>query len=91
MKLDAIKFGLAGVLSTAILWIVCSAFVAFFPDMMWSMTEHMMHMDFQSMGHDMTWTLTTTGFVTGLIVWPLSAGIFLWLIATIYNYFDKQS
>ena len=91
MKLDPIKFGLAGVLSTAILWIVCSAFVAFSPNMMWSMTEHMTHMNFDGLGHDTTWTLTTTGFVSGLFIWCLSVGVFLWLIAIIYNYLDKQS
>ena len=89
MKLDAIKFGLAGALATAIIWVICSALVAFSPDMMWNMTEQMTHMDFQSLGHDMNWSLSLSGFVTGLIVWSIGVGVFLWLIAASYNYLTK--
>ncbi|MBT8143024.1 MAG: hypothetical protein HKN88_08230 [Gammaproteobacteria bacterium] len=86
MKLNAAKLALSGALSTAILWILCSLFVVFSPDMMWNMTEHMTHMDFQSLGHDMSWTMSMTGFMTGLIVWSLCSAVFLWLLAVIYNY-----
>ena len=91
MRLNPIKFGLAGLLSTATFWIVCSAFVALSPNMMWSMTEDMTHMNFEGLGNDMTWTLSTSGFVIGLIVWSLSVGVFFYLLAIIYNYLDKQS
>lgn len=89
MKFDAIKFGLAGGISTAIIWVICSALVALSPDMMWNMTEQMVHMDFQSLSHDMNWSLSMSGFVTGLIVWSVSVGVFLWLIAASYNYLTK--
>jgi predicted PurR-regulated permease PerM len=90
MKLSPIKFGLAGVLSTAIIWIVCSAFITFTPDMMWCMTEHVTHMNFEGLGQDQdtNWTLTTTGFFSGMFLWCLTIGVFLWLFAIIYNYVD---
>lgn len=81
MDIAPVKFGLAVALATAILWIICSALVFIWPDMMMFMSGHMVHMDIASLG----WHLTLGGVLLGLLGWSLSAGIFGWLLACIYN------
>jgi hypothetical protein len=43
-------------------------------------------MDMNSLG----WMLSLTGFIWGLIVWSLFAGIFAWILATVYNLLTKD-
>jgi hypothetical protein len=81
MKLNPNKFAVACTGAFIILWVICSTTVYFLPDAMMSFTGHMMHADLSSMA----WTLTSTGFVVGLIAWAFCAWITAWLIAIIYN------
>lgn len=81
MKLDAGKLFLATVISLAIVWAVCSAFVAFLPGAMMGASGHMVHADF---GH-LAWTLTWPGFILGGILWSVLGGAITWLVATVYN------
>lgn len=81
MKLDAIKFGLAAAYAESIIWLFCSILVVMLPGMSMNMGGYMMHADFSGMG----WHMGLGGFVYGLILWSLTAGIFAWLMATIYN------
>lgn len=81
MKCDANKLFAATAAAFAIIWVVCSALVALVPGQMMDMSGHMIHADVEMM----SWTLTWGGFVVGLILWSLSAGITAWLIGTIYN------
>ncbi|MGD8325438.1 MAG: DUF5676 family membrane protein [Sphingomonadales bacterium] len=87
MKIDELAFAKALALTSAILWIICAAIVAVLPDMMMSMTGDMMHMDLS----DRAWALDWTGFLIGLVLWSVIAGIFGWLIASFYNRFNKSA
>ena len=81
MKLNAIKFGLAAAYAVAIIWVFCSLLVVMLPGMSMNMGGYMMHSDFSGM----SWHMGVSGFVLGLILWSLTAGIFAWLMAAIYN------
>lgn len=81
MKLDAVKFGYAVAIVSAISWAICSLFVMLIPGRMMMMRGDMMHENMAGAG----WTLTVTGFLIGLVVWSLVAGVFAWAIAAVYN------
>ena len=81
MKLDPIKFGVAAACAVAIIWIFCSLLVISLPGMSMNMGGYMMHADFSGMA----WQMGMTGFLAGLILWTVTAGVFAWLLATIYN------
>jgi H+/Cl- antiporter ClcA len=86
MRINPTKFALAGAITTAIIWVVCSILVFAMPSPMMNMSGHMVH---ANLG-DMNWTLSLTGFVVGLISWSLSVGIFGWILAYIYNTLIKE-
>ncbi|GAB5500944.1 MAG: hypothetical protein PsegKO_32550 [Pseudohongiellaceae bacterium] len=81
MKLDAVKFGLAAAYAVIIVWVFCTILVVLLPGMSMSMGGYMMHADFSGMA----WQMGMTGFIAGLILWAVTAGVFAWLLATIYN------
>jgi hypothetical protein len=81
MNIDGNKIGISSAVSFGILWLVCSAAVYFIPQPIMKITGHMMHADLSAVG----WTLTVSGFVTGLLAWAAIAGVSGWLIASIYN------
>ena len=86
MKINSLNFGLAGAITVAVVWIVCSLLVWVMPGPMMSMTGAMVHMDMTKFG----WELSPLGVFGGLIVWSLFAGIFAWLLAAIYNGLTKN-
>ena len=81
MKINATKFGLAAALTFAILWLVCSLLIWLLPSLMMDMTGHMIHGNWSQMG----WQLSVSGIFMGLISWSVLAGVYGWLLATIYN------
>jgi len=81
MKLNAEKFGLAAAYTVTIIWVICSVLVVLLPGMSMSMGGYMMHADFSGMA----WQMGITGFVAGLVLWAVTAGVFAWLLASIYN------
>lgn len=81
MNIDAAKIGISSAISFGILWLVCSTAVHFMPQSMMMITGHMIHADLTTL----EWTLTLSGFLTGLVAWALIAGVGGWLIASIYN------
>lgn len=81
MTLNASKFALAAASSVAIIWALCSLIVMLIPDMSMHASGYMMHADFSAM----QWQMHFTGFFIGLILWSVAAGVFAWLMATIYN------
>ena len=81
MKINALNFALASAITAAVIWIICSLLVWMIPGTMMSMTTNMMHME---MGKG-DWILSPIGVIWGLIAWSLFAGIFAWILATIYN------
>jgi hypothetical protein len=81
MKLDANKLALSFGGATAILWTLCSLFVALVPGAMMSMTGHMLHTDVSGFA----WIMTGTGFLVGLICWTAWAMAAGWLIGWLYS------
>lgn len=86
MKLNSAKFGLATAIVFAVVWVVCSLFVYSMPGGMMQMSGYMVHGEFSRM----TWRLHGTGFVFGLIAWPLLAGIIAWAIAATNNFLVRR-
>jgi cell division protein FtsX len=86
MKINSLSFGLAGAITTAITWTICSLLVWMMPGPMMSTTGQMVHMDMTTLG----WMLSPMGFFWGLIVWSLFVGVFGWILATIYNILTKK-
>ncbi len=82
MKIDAMKLAIAAAMTTAVVWTVCSALVAFLPGSMMGLSGHMVHADLAAT----SWALTWTGYIAGLVIWSLSAAATGWLIATFYNW-----
>ena len=81
MRWDARGLALAVALATAVLWILCSAFVMLAPGPAMGVTGHMMHGDLT----DFSWSLTWSGFLVGLVSWMILAAACAWLVAWTYN------
>jgi cell division protein FtsX len=86
MKINSLNLALASAITTAIVWVICSLLVWMMPGSMMNTTGNMVHMDMSKSG----WMLSPLGFFWGLIVWSLFAGIFAWLLATVYNFLTKN-
>ncbi len=86
MKINSLNLALASAITTAIVWLICSLLVWMMPGSMMNTTGNMVHMDMSKFG----WMLSPLGFFWGLIVWSLFAGIFAWLLATVYNFLTKN-
>ena len=86
MKINAVNFAIASALTTALVWIICSLLVWTMPGGMMNATTNMVHMDMGRTG----WTISFMGVVLGLFAWSIFAGIFAWLLATIYNLLTKS-
>ena len=81
MNLDANRLAISFGLTTAVLWVICSALVALVPGAMMGMTGHMFHATMAGI----SWTLTWAGFLIGLVAWVVSAVVAGWLIGWFYN------
>jgi hypothetical protein len=81
MKLDAMKFGMATAIVFGLFWIACSVLVMMLPSVMMDMSGHMIHGDMSGM----SWHMTISGVVIGLIIWSVFAGFIAGLIAHVYN------
>ncbi|MEX1198276.1 MAG: DUF5676 family membrane protein [Pseudohongiellaceae bacterium] len=81
MKLNANALALATASAVAVVWVVCSILVALSPGMSMNMTGYMVHTDFGAM----QWNMNLGGFVAGLFMWSIFAGVTAWLIAALYN------
>jgi len=86
MKIDPLKFGVAGAITAAIVWIICSLLIWMIPGAMMNMTTNLFHMEMGKSG----FVLTPVGVIWGLVGWSLFTGIFAWLSATIYNQLTKN-
>jgi len=81
MTIQPGKFALALAISAAFLWVICSTLVWISPEMMMSMTENMLHADLANV----TWQMTFSGMLIGLVVWAGFAAVIGGLVAGIYN------
>ncbi len=83
MKLSSLKFGLAAACAVAVAWILCSLLVLLLPSISLNLGGYMMHVDLSNI----SWQIGFAGFLLGLILWTLLAGIIASLTAAIYNEF----
>ncbi len=86
MKINSLNLALASAITAAVVWAVCSLLVWTMPGAMMNLTGNMVHMDMSKSG----FVLSPLGFLWGLVVWALFAGIFAWLLATVYNLLTKD-
>lgn len=81
MYLKPATIGLAIAAAFAVTWTICSLLVVFIPNLMMSMSGHMVHGDFTMMN----WTMGFDGFLIGLLAWTIVSGFIAWLTAVFYN------
>ena len=81
MNINANKFAVSSAIAFALLWVLCSIAVIALPHQAMSIMGSMVHSD---MG-PLQWNMQVGGFIIGLVVWSLAAGVTAWLIAAIYN------
>lgn len=87
MKINQLKFGLAAAITAAVTWIICSILVGILPGaMMNTAVGSMVHVEMNRGA----WVITPQGVIFGLVAWSLFAGIFGWLLATIYNLLSRN-
>jgi len=86
MKINPVFFAIASGITAAILWLVCSLFVAMMPAMMMDMSGQMVHANLGGMN----WSLSFGGVIAGLIGWAVFAAIFAWILAFLYNMLIKE-
>jgi len=80
------SFAISCSITAGFLWLICSVLVVFIPESMMSMTGHMFHADLSNM----LWTMTWSGFLTGLLSWVVVSGVTGLLLITIYNYLQSN-
>ena len=81
MKINPLNFAPAGAITAAVVWIICSLLVWMMPGAMMNLTTNLFHMEMGKSG----FVLSPLGVLWGLVGWSLFAGIFAWILATIYN------
>ena len=86
MKINPLNFALASTITAAVVWTICSLLVWMMPGAMMNMTTNLFHMEMAKSG----FTLSPLGVIWGLIGWSLFAGIFAWILATVYNLLTKN-
>jgi hypothetical protein len=87
MKINPLNLGLASAITAGVVWIICSLLVWMIPGPMMTTTGNMTHMDMSRFGR----MLSPIGIVWGLVIWSLFAGIFAWLLATVYNFLSRNT
>ena len=75
------QFSLASAITAAVFWSICSLMVALIPESMMQMTAHMLHVNLAYM----TWTLTWSGFLLGLLSWSAFSGAVGLVLALVYK------
>ena len=75
------QFSLACAITAAVFWSICSLMVALMPESMMQITAHMLHVNLSYM----TWTLTWSGFLFGLLSWSAFSGVVGLVLALVYK------
>ncbi|MFT7054282.1 MAG: putative membrane protein [Psychromonas sp.] len=81
MELHAKKFALACIATFFIIGFIASLLLMMMSQMMNGIPGHMFDEHYASMG----WRMSTYGFLIGIFIWSVAAGVIGWLFATIYN------
>lgn len=88
MKLTKESLANALGLVTVISWVVCSAFVAFLPDLSLTISSWWMHgLDITALGN---WNLTFGNFLWGGVSLSISGWLFGYLLGWGLEYFNKR-
>ena len=90
MKLNTKKFSLAAALTMAIIYIVCTAFVAVFPELATKILGWMIHL---TLGDEVArgQNITAIGFLVSLIQLVFYAYLSAWIFSSLYNKFTHQN
>ncbi len=86
MKINSLNFALASAITAAVVWLICSLLIWIMPGAMMNMIMNLFHLEMGKSG----FMLSPLGVIWGLVGWSLFAGIFAWILATIYNLLTKN-
>ena len=84
-KFSALGLGVASGATTAILYLICSFFFGFYPELTIKGGSYLMH----GIEMKVLEPMTLLSFFVGLVVWVLVAFIFGVVFAWVYNMFVK--
>ena len=89
MKLNTKKFSLAAGLTMAIIYIICTIFVALFPEAATKILGWMVHM---TLGDDIArgQAITFGGFFVSLVQLVFYAYLSAWIFSSLYNKFTNK-
>ena len=87
MKLNIRAFAIAHMIIAAILFGVCSFFVAFLPEPTVSVTRYAFHTDLSGIMRP----FSVSGFIVGLLVVSIGWGLCSLIMASIYNSLTKNA
>ncbi len=90
MKLNTKKFSLAAALTMAIIYVICTAFVAMFPEISTKILGWMIHL---TLGDEVMrgQTITAVGFLVSLIQLVFYAYLSAWIFSSLYNKFVERN
>lgn len=87
MKLDIRAFTIAQTVAAAILYVVCSFLVGFFPEMAARLAGYIFHADLSGMMR----SISVSGFVIGLLALSIGWGLLSLMMASVYNCLAKNA
>ncbi len=90
MKLDTRKFTLSAGLTMAVIYVICTVFVALFPDAATKILGWMIHL---TLGDEVArgQNISFGGFFVSLIQLVFYASLSAWIFSSLYNkFFDKS-
>lgn len=85
MRLNATSLGLAGAATAAIVFSICSLFVALVPRGTSQVFSYVLHLDLTGLARAITWG----SYCAGVVTISVGVGLMLWLVARLYNQFAR--
>ena len=87
MPLNARSLGLGAAVTAAIIYTVCSLFVALFPSGTSTAFSYVFHLDFTAIARPITWG----SYCVGVVSIAIAIGVMIALAAAFYNRFTGDS
>ena len=87
MQLNASSLGLGAAVTAAIVYTVCSLFVALFPAATSAAFSYVLHIDLTTMARPITWG----SYCVGVVSITIAIGVMIALAAAFYNRFTGDS
>lgn len=85
-KLSVLGLGVASAVTVAVVFLVCSFFFGFYPEMAVKWTIYLMH----GINAEVVEPMTLASFFVGFVVWALVAFVWGVVFAWVYNLFVKE-